>query len=614
MTVLSYEEIVENFDSPTLVLAGPGAGKTYLLSDRVMRLLSKGVNNDEITVVTFGKAASLNMRNELLDPAGNWTLPTNSMPKIATLNSLGFEIVNESPRTVGLRKAGLAVQPNESVKDLLFRDSAYCCGYNKDIGISAKTCKVAGDCQPEDECLECAVCKKYWEIMSKCDRIDFDDQVLFACRILESKQVILQKYQEKSKHLLVDEYQDINAAQDRLIELLSRDHRKGLFVVGDDAQSIYGFRGANPKFILEFTKCYPEAIDPPLLHSRRCHENILRKSEKVLTQHYENWTGPFDLEFHPEIDDAPFVWQMPSEKAEAKMVTIIAKKSITENLSVLILAPKKEMFIEITRNLFKAGIPHVCPISLLPIHAKRRLSALHNVTKWVKNPNSNFDTRLAIEAIINGGICRVSGYKMRKGMKPETIEKREKVESELALLWAEVSRRKSLFEVLCEAETLCKELVEVRKLMIELVSKYEKTSVKEQGEFLKLASLATGSWTKPEHFVGDIDRISRLLMDKEVAANDNVKLMTMRKAKGLQADVVIMIGIEDDIIPNVRSDEEEEARLFYVSMTRAKKRLYMFHAFKRPRSISFGEDLIDKKRSRFLDAVGIDSEYRRMKS
>ena len=87
----------------------------------------------------------------------------------------------------------------------------------------------------------------------------------------------------------------------------------------------------------------------------------------------------------------------------------------------------------------------------------------------------------------------------------------------------------------------------------------------------------------------------------------------MRNAKGLEADIVIMVGLEDDIIPGKRSNIEEEARLFYVSMTRAKKRLFLFHSYKRPRNISFGDDITEKKRSNFLDAIGISSKYLKMK-
>ena len=279
-------------------------------------------------------------------------------------------------------------------------------------------------------------------------------------------------------------------------------------------------------------------------------------------------------------------------------------------MSVLILAPKKELFYEITKRLSKASVPHICPVSLLPLNTWKRLMALQTVAEWVENAESNFDTRLTIESLINGGVSKIPGAKITANMKPATIAKRQKIEEEIALLWDEVSIKKSLFDVFCNKAGLSDELKKVRVLMNRILDKHKKQPANEPAEFLKTVSMATGSWMKPKQFVEDIAKIFGLLKEQEEAADDRVKLMTMRKAKGLEADVVIMVGLEDDIIPGPNSkNEEEEARIFYVSMTRAKSKLYMLHAFKRPRNISYGPDLTNKKRSRFLDAVGIDSEY-----
>lgn len=275
MTAVTYEAIVTEIERPTLVLAGPGAGKTYLLGDRVRRLLDAGVDHDAITVLTFGKDARQNLRNKLLDPKHGFGLSYAQLPHVSTLHSLGYKIVNAKPKAVGLRKTNLRVQPEPTVATLLFRDAALSAGLVETDAAAAQHCKQHGDCQPREDNDGCSVCRAYWDIMSKCNCIDFDDQVLFACRILEENADLLSEYREQCHHLLVDEYQDINAAQFRLIEMLSRETPNGLFVVGDDAQSIYGFRGATPEFILRFPDDFPGAWTPPLAYSRRCHEGIL---------------------------------------------------------------------------------------------------------------------------------------------------------------------------------------------------------------------------------------------------------------------------------------------------------------------------------------------------
>jgi DNA helicase-2/ATP-dependent DNA helicase PcrA len=160
---------------------------------------------------------------------------------------------------VKLKKTGLEVQNLEEVKRLLFRDAALILGHTEIDSLDASKCKSCEDCSESPGEEYCQICDKYREIMSKCNYIDFDDQIHFACQILEKYPDILEKYQSQAEHLLVDEYQDINAAQFKMIELLSKENRKGLFAVGDDAQSIYAFRGGDPKFILRFKDDFSEA-------------------------------------------------------------------------------------------------------------------------------------------------------------------------------------------------------------------------------------------------------------------------------------------------------------------------------------------------------------------
>jgi superfamily I DNA/RNA helicase len=201
------------------------------------------------------------------------------------MHSLGFNILKDKPRDVKLRKKGLQVQYDEYVKQLMYRDAALILGYTEDDGKEARKCKQCGDCKEDPQENKCKICRKYWEIMSKCNYIDFDDQILFGCQVLENNPDILEKYQSGARHLLVDEYQDINAAQFKLIQLLSKESQNGLFVVGDDAQSIYGFRGGDPQFILNFGQDFPGAEIPSLAHSRRCQKKIMDEAIKFLEKY-----------------------------------------------------------------------------------------------------------------------------------------------------------------------------------------------------------------------------------------------------------------------------------------------------------------------------------------
>jgi len=614
MTSGAYEAIVTTVDRPTLVLAGPGAGKTYLLGDRVRRLLDAGVDKDSITVLTFGRDASQHMRNKLLDPEGGFGIPYANLPYVSTLHAFGFEIVNRKARAFKLRKADLWVQANEKVKQLLYRDAALLLDLSEANADTARQCKQRGQCDRGTKDPECSVCEKYWDIMSRCNCIDFDDQVLFACRILENDSDLLTEFQQRSQHLLVDEYQDINAAQFRLIELLSRNSQLGLFAVGDDAQSIYQFRGADPGFILRFANDFPEASTPPLTHSRRCHELTLHDAEQVLKEHYPDWTGPHDLEYHVSPGEKPSIWHVPDDRAEAAWVARIARRAVGEKKTVLVLVPKKEFFSRISRALSEYGVPHECPANLLPDQVNRRLQVILSLLEWVKDPENTFLTRLAIESLINHGRAKVPGAGKGKKFKPATLAWRVQIETEIARLWEDVNRKRSMLSVLQELPPASAAVELVRDTLTGLLDAFVNSKGELHGEFAKRLSLASGAWTDPAKMAEDLCSIMDLMSASQPTGFGSVQQMTMRKAKGLEADVVVMVGLEDDIIPNPASSLEEEARLFYVSMTRAKEKLYLIHSYKRLRSISFGPEVTGKQRSRFLDAIGRPSKYMKAKA
>lgn len=609
MTTNDYEAIVTIAGQPALVLAGPGAGKTHLLGDRVKRLLNTGVDKTRITVLTFGRDASQHMRNKLLDPEDGFGIPYDLLPNISTLHSLGFEIVNRAPKEVGLRKSNLRVQSEEEIKRLLYRDAALIIGASETEAKAAHGCKQYGECNIDYEETTCKICEKYWEIMSKCNCIDFDDQVLFACQILENNPDILNEYQDRSLYLLVDEYQDINAAQFRLIELLSKTSREGLFAVGDDAQSIYKFRGADPAFILRFDKDFPGAAIPPLAHSRRCHEQIVQDAARMLKFYYPDWTGPHKLTFHVTPGEPPIILHVPSDRGEAELTARIARQAITEKKTVLILAPKREFFTRISLALRAMGIPHERPGNLLPKSVNNRLGVLYSLLEWLGDPSNKFLTRLAVESLINYGIAKVPGADKNRRCRPNTLALRISVETEIANLWENVNRKNNLLSVIQALAGASTQVMRLRDTLNGLRDAYGDSSGELRGEFAKRLALASGAWVEPSKLLEDLISVKETMSYPQPTGFGAVQLMTMRKAKGLEADVVIIVGLEDDIMPNPASDIQEEARLFYVSMTRAKHKLFLIHSYKRLRNISFGPEITEKKRSRFLDSLGKPSKY-----
>lgn len=319
--------------------------------------------------------------------------------------------------------------------------------------------------------------------MSKCNYIDFDDQILFACRILENNPDTLEKYQSRAMHLLVDEYQDINAAQFKLVEMLSRRCRNGLFAVGDDAQTIYSFRGSDPRFILRFSQDFPGAATPPLAHSYRCHEKIMNDSVKVLERYYNQRNRQQELEFHVPSGDEPAIWQLPSEISEAEMVARVAQHYIKQKKSVLVLVPKKEFFPLISRKLSAYNVPHECPINLLSGSVNKRIAMAKRLIDWVVNPSNSFITRLVFEDLINIGVAKVPGANKSRRCKPQTIQNRIAEEREIARLWESVDKRNDLFSVTVNNVRPNATIAKIRDNLLKLLECRNNFTRDKQGEF-----------------------------------------------------------------------------------------------------------------------------------
>jgi DNA helicase II / ATP-dependent DNA helicase PcrA len=601
------DENIHELTGPLLILAGPGTGKTYQLARRIQYLVNVGnVQSDNITVITFTDAAAKSMKERISDESkqDQFTPPDRQPKLITTMHSLGYRIIREKYPEKSYRLVS-----NDKLRDILVGDAAQILGFNREQSKETSKCRQFGKCDHLDAD-KCKICKKYESIMRVCNALDYDDQILLACEILRKDPVILNKYYSYCRHLLVDEYQDINAAQFELIKTLSAASQSGLFVVGDDDQSIYSWRGGSPEFIRRFRDDYGlDAKVRTLTKSFRCHRHVLEGAISVVKEYDKDRMPEKDDEFIYKRDEGEkiVVHNVGSDKKEAEAIRKVIQK-VPSSKSVLVLYPTKGFSREIIRELKKARIGLTGPLTV----SGEGLRLISTLSQWLSDTSDSLSLRECIQAFINSPFSTVPSEHVRK---QEKKDEREKTLAEISKLWQGIIEGKSnnLYESL-EAERnksgILRNILEVFKevLTIQSLNSDSVSFISEiTGKFLP--------WKKPKDILDEVN--SWIALSAQInrdGQSPGVQLMTLQAAKGLEADIVCVIGLEEGVLPRGEASNDqisEQSRLMFVSMTRAKEQLHLFHARNRSsdrmqRNIHRNEGKPDISPSRFIKSIPTD--------
>ena len=598
-TPVVCEEPFRESGRPILLLAGPGTGKTYQLARRIQFLVdSKGVSPDAITVITFTREAALAMRAKLntrgkAEFVEHAKQPTN----IKTMHSLGHQIVDENARLVGLHK-GVAVVTDPLLKKGLMRDAALLVGLTEGDGLAALNDKETANVQPTVESRK--VQEAYSNILRACNAIDFDDQIALACEILATHPDVLAACKNRTRHLLVDEYQDINADQHRLITLLCRDQSDGLFAVGDDDQSIYGFRGGDPTYIRTFSDAYPGASILQLQVSRRCLKNILDCAISVVSR--------FDTERAPKV--APRytaeepglvqIWNCPSEKREANLIAkaIFAKAASGDAADFFVLVPNRNYVQPLSQALTANGVAHDVGASM----ASEEWDILSTLKSWLDEP-SNLATRHAIELILCAGTTRMPSARVRVDAKKEL---RHEYASQVARLWEPVlGGNLTLEKSLEDASPASAHLEELWSLTAGIKHAYSNGDVP---SFLGAVADGVALFKSIDSFYRCLRALSSDA-SRGGASPGRVRILTFQSSKGLEAECVFIVGLEEGTIPRDILDAQttaEAARLVFVAMTRAKRELHLTYARTRTGASTYKPESRQLKPSPFITILPND--------
>ena len=616
------KEAVMHIDGPCLVLAGAGSGKTKVLTERIVNLINNGVSPYNILAITFTNKAAREMRERVYNSIEE---EANKI-FIGTFHSLGLKIVRENASVIGYSN-NVTILDRDDVNTLIKR-------FMKELNLDTEHYPVKSilnkisfakneGLSPEEfdkfakaplDMAACKVYKMYESALKRSNSVDFDDLLILPLRIFKKDKSVLEKYQEHFKYILVDEYQDTNMVQYDMCKLLASKYRN-LFVVGDMDQSIYSFRFANYMNVINFEKDNKDAKVIVLDENYRSTNNILNAANDVIKNNKERkeknlWSSKGDgdkikyIRCDNELEEASTVVRLTKE--------LLDKGEKPSEIAVLYRTNGQSRVFE--EAFLKENIPFKIVGSYF-FYNRKEIKDLISYMHLIYNNNDD----ASLERVINVP---------RRGIGSKTIER---LRSEASI------SDKSMFEVVSSGKELG-----FKNLIIDLTNEskntdlvglvdviLDKTGIRKEleekndleseirlenlNEFksIALAFQEKGIFSL-EEFLENISLVSDKNEYKEV--DDGINLMTLHSAKGLEFNDVFLVGMEEGIFPHNRSFEseselEEERRLCYVGITRAKEHLWLMNAKKRTLfgqvSMNFpsrfikeiNSDLIDKEES-----------------
>lgn len=583
---------------PLLIVAGAGAGKTKTITHRIINLIKEGTPPEKILAVTFTNKAAKEMRDRVGEAILRYGGSGNPSPFISTFHALGVHIIKENAHFFGLSRYFSILDEDDAktlikqaIKELGEDPKQYAPGQIKAVISSEKGNFVTLESfrervQNQFQELVARVWGIYEEKKQKERALDFDDLLLKTVKLLKEKEDIRKSYQERWQYIHIDEYQDTNEVQYLLSRLLSESH-KNICVVGDADQNIYSWRGANLKNILNFEKDYPGTKIVILEENYRSTKNILSAANEVIKKN----------KFRPEKN-------LFTENATGEKISLYEASGETDEAEyvatkVLELADKGENFLEHavlyrtnfqSRALEEAMIRYNIPYQVLGVKffERKEIKDTLSYLKAALNPESFSD----IKRIINfpaRGIGKATIVKIFSGEKDSLPEKTKiKIQNFYNTLEEirnkiEGAKASEIIKFVVQKSGIERELREGGEEEIERLENIKELATIALKYDLLPGTLGIEKLLEDAALASDQDSLSINPEKKEV--KNGVKLMTVHAAKGLEFKNVFIVGLEEGLFPHEREgerkneeDAEEERRLFYVALTRAKKKIFLSFA------------------------------------
>ena len=611
------KEAVLNTEGPMLVLAGAGSGKTKVLTTKIAYLIKeKEIDPYNILAITFTNKAANEMKERVENMIG---LDTKRI-QISTFHSFGLSIIKRYYKELGYESNFTIIDSDDSLSTVkrILKELNYDPKIFNPKTIRNKISSAKNELMDSNELdkfsnseldeITVKVYEQYEKKLKINNSVDFDDLLMLPIILFNNHKDILEKYQERFEYILVDEYQDTNKVQYILTKMISAKY-KNICVVGDPDQSIYGFRGSNYRNILNFEHDYKNTKVILLEQNYRSTKNILGAANSIIKNNKNRKEK--DLWTYNTDGDKVFYKRCDDEKEEAhfildKINKLISEGEPLEEMAVLYRTNAQSRTIE--DALVKNNIPYKI-VGSVYFYNRKEIKDLICYLKLIYNPSDDISLDRIINVPKRGiGLKTLENLTTKASILNEsifnTIDGGKELEfKKLILGFISASEELSLTELvdlILEKTGIKKELEQ--EDTIESNSRLE--NLEEFKSVTKNFEDKNGVVSLSEF----LDEIS-LVSDVEEHKNrkDVVTLMTVHSAKGLEFDHVFIVGLEEGIFPHImclnsNSEIEEERRLCYVAVTRAKKTLSLLNAKKR---LLYGRDNYNPP-SRFIEEINKD--------
>jgi len=604
------KEAVEHTEGPLLILAGAGSGKTRAITMRTAYLIYTGVRAGSVLAVTFTNKAAKEMKERVKSMVKG----KNGTPVVSTFHSLCLKILRREIEHLGYRKDFTIYDTSEQVSllrsilsDIKFYDRSF-----KAESILERISRTKNDFAPPDnvssddpvEEVSAMLYPRYREALKSLNALDFDDLLLLTLKLFREHPVALEKYRERFRYIMVDEYQDTNRVQYDFIKLLAGE-RRNLCVVGDDDQSIYGWRGADLGNILDFEKDFPGTVTVRLEQNYRSFGHILKAANGVIINNRKR----MEKSLWTERGDGPKVNILKAVDTEGEAEWVADRISMIKFERNI---PYEDFAVIYRANIFSKPFEEAMRRQRIPYSVvggtsyfeHKEIKDLAAYLKIIANPSDDLSLLRAASA-------------PKRGLGPSALSALSDFarSNSLSLLdaFGKASGVPSLSQKAAASAEALSELIGRYRDMFKNGTKMGKT-LKALIEEINYRAYISGLYKTPEAAFRRIENIdgfvesithyesgeespslhgfletmalTDLMEEKEEKNSHGITLISFHSSKGLEFPVVFIAGVEEDILPHKKSadrdeDIEEERRLFYVGITRAMNELYITYTDRR---------------------------------